>query len=104
MALLTGLTDAQLRWVYAHCAALLAPSLEDYGLTPLEAGAFGRADARAPRRRLPRHGRRGVTGLFFDRAEAGRHRPGGAWPTAPPRWDAEAIVRHGRRFDEETFR
>jgi glycosyltransferase involved in cell wall biosynthesis len=40
--LLSGLDDAQLRWVYAHATALIAPSFEDFGLTPLEAGAYGK--------------------------------------------------------------
>jgi glycosyltransferase involved in cell wall biosynthesis len=35
------LTDDELRWVYANADTLLAVSLEDYGLTPLEAAAFG---------------------------------------------------------------
>jgi glycosyltransferase involved in cell wall biosynthesis len=34
--------DAVLRWAYANCRALLAASYEDFGLTPLEAAAFGR--------------------------------------------------------------
>ena len=42
VAILGGVTDEELRWAYAHCVALVAPSLEDYGLTPLEAGAFGK--------------------------------------------------------------
>ena len=28
--------------MYAHSRALVAPSLEDYGLTPLEAAAYGK--------------------------------------------------------------
>nr|NLI51549.1 glycosyltransferase family 4 protein [Propionibacterium sp.] len=40
--LLSGLDDAQLRWVYAHAQALIAPSFEDFGLTPLEAGCYGK--------------------------------------------------------------
>ena len=39
---LTGLSDAQMRWLYANCRALVAVSREDFGLTPLEANAFGR--------------------------------------------------------------
>jgi glycosyltransferase involved in cell wall biosynthesis len=35
-------TDGQLRWLYANCRALVSASYEDYGLTPLEAAAFGR--------------------------------------------------------------
>lgn len=42
VTLVGGVTDAQLRWAYANCTALVATSYEDYGLTPLEAAAFGR--------------------------------------------------------------
>jgi len=34
-------TDAQLRWLYANAAALVATSYEDFGLTPVEAFGFG---------------------------------------------------------------
>lgn len=34
--------DPVLRWCYANCAALVAASLEDFGLTPLEANLFGK--------------------------------------------------------------
>lgn len=39
--LLGRVEDAELRWLYQHCAALVAASYEDYGLSPLEAAAFG---------------------------------------------------------------
>jgi glycosyltransferase involved in cell wall biosynthesis len=39
---LSGIADTQLSWCYANCKALVAASYEDYGLTPLEAAAFGR--------------------------------------------------------------
>lgn len=39
--LVEGLTDAQMRWSYANATALIAASHEDFGLTPLEAGAHG---------------------------------------------------------------
>lgn len=35
------LSDAQMRWIYSHAAALIAVSREDFGLTPIEAYAFG---------------------------------------------------------------
>ena len=38
---LTGLSDAQLRWLYAHARALIAVGDEDFGLTPVECYAFG---------------------------------------------------------------
>jgi len=40
--LLGRVDDARLRWLYRHCAALVAASYEDYGLSPVEAAAFGR--------------------------------------------------------------
>jgi glycosyltransferase involved in cell wall biosynthesis len=35
-------TDEQMRWLYAHATALVATSHEDFGLTPVEANAFGK--------------------------------------------------------------
>lgn len=71
MRLVSGLTDDQMRWVYAHCIRLLAPSLEDFGLTPLEAATFGK-----PTVALRAGGYldtivEGRTGVFFDRSEPG---------------------------------
>ena len=34
-------SDGELRWLYASASVLLAASYEDFGLTPLEAAAFG---------------------------------------------------------------
>ncbi|MCU1595717.1 MAG: glycosyltransferase family 4 protein [Frankiales bacterium] len=34
-------SDAQLRWLYAHCSAVVSASYEDFGLTPLEGNLFG---------------------------------------------------------------
>ena len=42
IVVVSGISDAQLRWLYAHCRALVAPSYEDFGLTPVEAAAFGK--------------------------------------------------------------
>ncbi len=64
--LLQGLDDGHLRWLYAHATALVAPSLEDLGLTPLEIAGFGR-----PVLALRAGGYldtvvEGTTGLFFE--------------------------------------
>ena len=40
--LVGSVSEAELRWLYAHCRALLAASYEDFGLTPVEAMAFGK--------------------------------------------------------------
>ena len=65
--LLGGLSDAQLRTVYAGAGVLVAASHEDFGLAPLEAAAFG-----VPAVALRGGGfletvLEGETGLFFDR-------------------------------------
>ena len=88
-----------MRWAYAHARALVAPSHEDYGLTPIEAGAWGK-----PTLALRAGGyldtvAEGVSGLFFDaptpeaiRAAVVAHRgpvlgrrgdPGRTWSSSP---------------------
>ncbi len=100
--ILSDLTDAGLRWTYAHARTLIAPSLEDFGLTPLEAATFG-----VPT--LALHGggyldtiSDGVNGSFFHTPSvaavraavvANRHR----------RWDVDAIRAHAAHFSEERF-
>src|SRR5204862_18339 len=60
--------DDELRWLYAHTRGTVAAAFEDFGLSPLQAAAFGRPSAvlaaggyrgAGPRRRhqLPRRGR-----------------------------------------------
>ena len=100
--LVSGLTDAQLRWVYAHALALVAPSLEDYGLTPLEAAAFG-----VPTLALEAGGyldtvHPGLSGLFFPEPTAAAV---AAAVTAGERhtWSAEAIRGHADGFSLEAF-
>ena len=39
---LVDIPDAELRWLYANCRAIVAVAHEDFGLTPLEGNAFGR--------------------------------------------------------------
>lgn len=34
--------DAQMRWAYSHCSAVVAVSHEDFGITPLEGAAYGK--------------------------------------------------------------
>jgi glycosyltransferase involved in cell wall biosynthesis len=100
--ILTELDDAQLRWTYRHAVALVATSLEDFGLTPIEAFAFGK-----PVIALRAGGYldtvvEDVTGVFFEKphapdiraaVEAARTRP----------WDAQAIKAHARQFSEDRF-
>ena len=100
--LLSGLDDAQMRWAYAHATALVAPSHEDFGLTPLEAGAFGR-----PTLALHAGGyldtiTPGVNGTFFAAPTAEAIRVAVVANRAVD-WDAGAITANVRRFDESRF-
>jgi glycosyltransferase involved in cell wall biosynthesis len=101
-AIASGVSDAQLRWAYAHCAGLVAPAIEDFGLTPLEVGAFGK-----PTLALRGGGyldtvTEGVNGLFFERPEAADIADAVRRSRATD-WDADAVVRHGDAFSEARF-
>ncbi len=67
--IVSDLTDAQMAWLYRSCRALIAASYEDYGLTPIEAGVWGRPSV------VLRWGgfldtvEEGVTGVYFDQPE-----------------------------------
>ena len=66
VTMVSGISDGELAWLYKNCRAIIAASYEDYGLTPLEAGTWGR-----PAIAL-RYGGfldtidEGISGLYFD--------------------------------------
>lgn len=100
--LLSGLTDAQMRWAYAHCTALIAPSFEDFGLTPLEAGVYGK-----PSLTLRAGGYldtidEGVTGAHFEDPSPESIRTA-VLANASMTWDADRIRTHVGTFSEEHF-
>jgi glycosyltransferase involved in cell wall biosynthesis len=103
VAIVSGVSDDQLRWAYARCVALVAPALEDLGLTPLEVGAFGK-----PTLALRGGGyldtvAEGISGLFFARPTA-EDISDAVLRSRATTWDADAIVRHGDQFSEHRFR
>jgi glycosyltransferase involved in cell wall biosynthesis len=67
--LLGSVSDSQLRWLYANTAGLVAASFEDYGLTPLEAAAFGKPSAALRWGGYLDTIREDETGVFFDRPD-----------------------------------
>jgi glycosyltransferase involved in cell wall biosynthesis len=99
--LLGSVTDAELRWLYAASAGVVAAAYEDYGLTPLEAAVFGKPSA------VLRFG--GFldtvterTGVFFDTPEPAPI--GEAVRELRTRnWDAAGIRAHAVSFSEERF-
>lgn len=98
----TDLTDAQMRWAYARATALVAASHEDFGLTPLEAGAFGR-----PTLALRAGGyldtiAEGVNGAFFDEPTAAAIRAAVVADRGRT-WDPAAIRAHVEAFSPKRF-
>jgi glycosyltransferase involved in cell wall biosynthesis len=94
--------DDELRWCYGHAAVLVAASYEDYGLTPLEAGAFG-----VPVVALRAGGyldtvSEGVSGRFFDAPTLGAVADAVDAATQTT-WDPRAIHAHVARFGTERF-
>jgi glycosyltransferase involved in cell wall biosynthesis len=100
--LLSGLTDAQMRWLYAHCSLLVAPSIEDFGLTPLEAATFGRPTVALRGGGYLDTIEEGVTGAFFEASTPARIRA--AVDDALGRvWDADDLRRQAARFTNAPF-
>lgn len=100
--LLQGLSDGALRWAYAHCRALIAASYEDYGLTPLEAGAFGKPCIALRAGGFLDTVSDGVNGLFFAEPTPAAIRFAVA-EAGTRTWDVERIADHAAEFSETRF-
>jgi glycosyltransferase involved in cell wall biosynthesis len=95
-------SDPRLRWLYASCAGLVTASKEDFGLTPVEAGSFGKPvaalrfggylDTVVPN----------VTGLLFDQPRAPEIAEA-VKDVMSRAWDTDAIRSHAATFSEERF-
>lgn len=93
--------EEQLRWLYAHARALVSVSREDFGLTPVEANAFGCPALVVRAGGFLDSTAEGESGLFLDDdardtiIRGVRSFPGG--------WDRDAIRRNAARFSGERF-
>jgi glycosyltransferase involved in cell wall biosynthesis len=103
-------SDAETAELYARCRALLFPTLEDFGITPLEAMAAGRpvialGQGGALETVVPPGGAEPPTGLFFERQTAADlaaaiHRfESGTVPFEP-----KALRRRAEAFDRPLFK
>jgi len=100
--LLGYVSDAELRWLYRHCTALVSASIEDYGLTPVEAASFGRPSVVLRRGGFLDTVLEGETGLFFDAPSAGQI--GRALHRAEDvAWDEDLIAKHAQVYSEARF-
>lgn len=96
------ISDAELRWLYANCIGLVAAAHEDFGLTPLEAAAFGRPTAALRAGGFLDTVVPGETGVFFDTvardaiaAAVSSLREGA--------FDEGRLLAHAARFSRERF-
>ena len=94
--------DAALRWLYANAAALVTASYEDFGLTPIEAAAFGKPTAALRFGGFLDTIVEGETGVFFDRPEP-QAISEALDQLVRSRWDAAGIKDHAASFSEARF-
>lgn len=98
---LTGVSDEELRWLYANAAAVVSLSHEDFGLTPVEGFGFGTPAV------LLRAGGfvdslvEGETGTFVEREDEESLLE--ALERLPESFRPDAVRRHARRFTPEVF-
>lgn len=100
--LLGSVSDAKLRWLYANAQALVAASYDDFGLTPLEAAAFGRPTAALRFGGFLDTMVAGETGVLFDIARP-RAIAAAIRELVERTWDESRIRAHAARFSEEAF-
>lgn len=97
-----SVNDAQLRWAYTNCLGVVSASWEDFGLSPVEAAAFGKPSA------VVRFGGfldsviEGKTGVFFDEPRPDAIGAAIDRLTAAT-WERATIVRHASQFSEQHF-
>jgi glycosyltransferase involved in cell wall biosynthesis len=94
--------DAELRWLYSNCRGLVASAYEDFGLTPVEAMAFGKPVLALRAGGYLETVVEGDTGYFFDEpspaaiGEAIAQLDGTSF-------DMETIRRHADQFSADRF-
>ena len=98
----SGVSDAQLRWAYTHARGLIAPSYEDFGLTPLEGGAFGKPVAALHAGGYLDTVVEGVNGVFFESPTGSDIAAALTKLESHPLSEA-AILEHVEQFSEAEF-
>jgi glycosyltransferase involved in cell wall biosynthesis len=97
-----SIDDAQMRWLYANAAGLIAIAQEDFGLTPVEAQAFGIPSVVLRDGGYVDSTVEDVTGVFVDDADV-PNLVAGIRALRSREWDGDAIRAAGERFAPQTF-
>lgn len=98
---LGSVPESKLRWLYLHARALISVSREDFGLTSLEANAFGTPSLVLRCGGFLDTTSEGVSGCFIDEISVDSI----TWAIRnfPKVWDRSAIIEHAARFSREQF-
>jgi glycosyltransferase involved in cell wall biosynthesis len=102
VAILGRVEDEELRWLYGASLGLVAASYEDFGLTPVEAAAFGRATAALRWGGFLDTIEEGSTGVFFDQPDP-RAIADAVQVLTSTSWSEEGLRAHARRFGTDQF-
>ena len=102
VVMLCDLSDGALAWLYKNCKAIIAASYEDYGLTPLEAGVWGR-----PAIALRFGGfldtiYEDVSGMYFEEPTS-RAIVGAIDRFESMKFDPDKVRNHAQQFSQQTF-
>ena len=100
--IISGISDEQLCSAYRHCLALLAVSHEDFGITPLEAGASGKPVIAYRGGGYLDTIREGLNGVFIEQPTS-EQIEAAIRKFNPEEWDKQAIKNYIARFSEERF-
>ena len=99
---LEGITDGELAWLYRGARALIAISYEDFGLTPLEAAAFGKPSIVLRWGGYVETMVENLTAVFIEVPEA-QHVRRALEQLDAREWDVGRIVEHAARYHEDVF-
>lgn len=102
IAFASNISDEQMQYAYAHTTALLAVSNEDFGITPLEVGAFGKPTIALKAGGFLDTITEGVNGTFIPAPSAEEIR-NAVTRFKPEEYDSSLIKEHVQQFSEERF-
>jgi glycosyltransferase involved in cell wall biosynthesis len=100
--MVSDLSDAQMAWLYRSCRAIIAASYEDFGLTPVEAGVWGRPTVALRWGGFLDTVHEGVSGIYFDEPRP-RSIAAALNQFDDTSFDPDKIQRHVAQFTEERF-
>lgn len=102
VTMLKGVSDPELRWLYKNCSALVSSSFEDFGLTPLEANAFGKPAVLLRAGGFLDTSIHGETCIFFDQPDASDIADA-VRLAEQMRWDESRLLENASRYSVDAF-